>query len=70
MDTSTTPNAWRTVLYDQGRTLRWLAGKTGKSARTVYAYSRGDLTPPDRWLEDVSVLLGEPVAHVPRKAAA
>ena len=67
MDTQTSPIAWRTVLYGQGRTLRWLAGKTGKSARTVYAYSQGQLIPPDEWLSDVSDLLGVQVGHLPRK---
>ena len=63
MDTSTARNAWRTVLYEQGRTLRWLAVQTGKAPRTVYAYSRGDLIPPDEWLAAVSELLGVPVGH-------
>ena len=59
MDTSTTPTDWRTVLRGQGRTLRWLAIQTGKSPRTVYAYSRGDLVPPAEWIATVSRLLGE-----------
>jgi hypothetical protein len=52
---------WRTVLVSQGRTLRWLALATGKSPRTVYAYSRGELVPPPAWLERVGVVLGEGV---------
>lgn len=63
MDTSTAPFDWRTVLRAQGRTLRWLALQTGKSPRTVYAYSRGDLLPPQDWLAIVSSLLGEPVTR-------
>jgi predicted transcriptional regulator len=62
MDTSTSHNDWRTVLREQGRTFRWLADQTGKSRRTVYAYSRGDLVPPAEWITDVSRLLGREVA--------
>lgn len=62
MDTSTAHNAWRTVLREQGRTLRWLAAQTGKSPRTVYAYSRGDLVPPAEWIAAASVALGREVA--------
>jgi len=64
MATSTAPTAWRTVLFEQRRTLRWLAIQTGKAPRTVYAYSRGDLTPPDEWLASVAALLGQDVGHV------
>lgn len=62
MDTPTEHNDWRTVLTAQGRSLRWLADQTGKSRRTVYAYSRGDLTPPADWLRRVAQLLGEDLA--------
>ena len=62
MDTSTERPDWRTVLRGQGRTLAWLADQTGKSRRTVYAYSRGDLVPPAEWLERVARLLGEDLA--------
>jgi len=58
MNTSTTLPAWRTALSEQGRTLRWLARQTGKSPRTVYAYSRGDLIPPAEWLAEASRVLG------------
>lgn len=58
MDKPTAPTDWRTTLIDQGRTLRWLALATGKSPRTVYAYSRGDLVPPAEWLATVSAALG------------
>lgn len=70
MDISTHPLDWRTVLDAQGRTLRWLADQTGKSPRTIYAYSRGDLVPPDAWLGQVRDLLGEPVTHVPIRTRA
>lgn len=49
---------WRTVLVEQGRTLRWLALATGKSPRTVYAYSQGTRVIPPTWLDDVSRALG------------
>lgn len=58
MDTSTALPAWRTALNEQRRTLRWLAEQTGKSRRTVYAYSRGDLVPPAEWLASVARVLG------------
>jgi hypothetical protein len=62
MDTPTERNAWRTVLTEQGRTLRWLALQTGKAPRTIYAYSRGDLTPTAEWLAAASRVLGRDVA--------
>ncbi len=62
MDTPTARNDWRTVLREQGRTLRWLALNTGKAPRTVYAYSRGDLVPPPEWIAAASRVLGEEVA--------
>jgi predicted transcriptional regulator len=62
MDTPTERPDWRTLLREQGRTMRWLADNTGKSRRTVYAYSRGDLVPPAPWIVDVSRLLGREVA--------
>jgi len=63
MDNPTAPTAWRTALREQGRTLRWLALKTGKSPRTVYAYSRGDLVPLPEWLAAASVALGVDVTR-------
>ena len=62
MDTPTARNDWRTVLREQGRTMRWLADQTGKSPRTVYAYSRGDLVPTREWIADASRVLGQEVA--------
>jgi predicted transcriptional regulator len=63
MDTPTTRSAWRTVLIEQGRTLAWLADRTGKSRRTVYAYSRGELVPTPAWLTAASVVLGVDVTE-------
>lgn len=52
---------WRTVLREQGRTVGWLADRTGRNRRTVYAYSQGRLASPSDWLDEVEVLLDEPV---------
>lgn len=62
MATPTAPNAWRAVLREQGRTLRWLAIQTGKAPRTVYAYSQGQLVPTREWLEKAAQVLGQDVA--------
>ena len=61
MDTPTIPTDWRTVLREQGRTIRWLALQTGRPPRTVYAYSQGRLQAPDDWLTAASEALGVPV---------
>lgn len=61
MDTPTERTDWLTVLREQGRTIGWLADKTGKPRRTVYAYSRGDIDPPQEWIADVAEVLGQPV---------
>lgn len=58
MDKPTAPNAWRTVLREQGRTIRWLALATGRPVRTIYAYSRGDIRPTEEWLAKASAVLG------------
>ncbi len=62
MDTPTAPFDWRTELTEQRRTLRWLADETGKSRRTVYAYSRGDLVPPAEWVAAAARVLGKDMA--------
>ena len=38
--------------------MRWLAIQTGKSPRTVYAYSRGQLVPTEEWIAHASRVLG------------
>lgn len=55
--------SWREILRDQGRSLRWLAGRTGIRERTVYAYSIGQTTPPAEWLAKASEALGVEVGH-------
>lgn len=62
MDTPTERTDWRTVLREQGRTIRWLAIQTGRPPRTIYAYSRGDLRPTAEWLAAASRVLGQDVA--------
>ena len=54
---------WRTALADQRRTIAWLAVETGKSPRTLYAYSRGVLRPTDDWLRAASQVLGVEVTR-------
>ena len=49
---------WREVLKDQGRTMTWLASRTGKAHATVQAYAYGKLKAPEPWLAKVSELLG------------
>lgn len=58
MNTSTNDTQWRTVLKAQGRTIAWLADQTARPRRTVYAYSRKDLTPTPEWLRAASRVLG------------
>lgn len=58
METSTADTAWRTVLKAQGRTIAWLADQTQRPRRTIYAYSRGELTPTHEWLTAASRVLG------------
>lgn len=54
------PN-WRQILDEQGRTLTWLAKKTGTPRPTVYSYSQRVYRPSEDWLERVAVVLGVPV---------
>lgn len=63
MDNPTAPTDWRTVLREQGRTLRWLALATGRPPRTVYAYSQRQLRPTPEWLAKVADALGVPVTE-------
>ena len=62
MDTPTERKHWRTVLNEQGRTLRWLAIQTGRPPRSIYAYSRGQMRPTQEWLAAASRVLGQDVA--------
>lgn len=50
---------WWIALQEQRRSLAWLADETGKSRRTVYAYSSGSLEPPAEWVADALRALGQ-----------
>ena len=43
---------WLAELQLQERTIPWLARKTGKSQRSVYAYKYGEARPSLEWLRD------------------
>lgn len=58
MDTSPKPNDWRTVLREQGRTIAWLADRTGRPRRSIYGYSKGEARPTAEWLRKASEVLG------------
>lgn len=63
MDKPTSPNEWRAVLREQGRSLRWLARQTGTPERTVYAYSRGARPASERFLARAGEALGVEVTR-------
>lgn len=60
MSTEDSPNPhWRMVLKEQGRSIGWLADRTGRKRRTVYSYSTGQVPhPPAEWLAKASEVLG------------
>lgn len=43
---------WQADLELQERSIPWLARKTGKSQRSVYAYRYGQARPTSDWLRD------------------
>jgi hypothetical protein len=43
---------WMAALKADERSIPWLARKTGKSQRSIYAYSYGQATPSLAWLRD------------------
>ena len=49
---------WREVLRQQGRSIAWLADRTGVARATVYSYSMGRRKPNEAWLNRVAVELG------------
>ena len=61
---------WREALDAQGRSLAWLADRTGVSRRTVYAYSRGVRRPKNAWLERTAEALGVTLAELTGDEAA
>lgn len=52
---------WRSILREQGRSLTWLAVRTGISSNTIYAYSIGRRRTPDAWLVKAAAALDVPV---------
>jgi hypothetical protein len=62
MDKLTAPKQWKTALFMQGRSLKWLAAATGYKARTVYAYSSGQHPATAEFLAKVAEVLGEEVS--------
>ena len=55
---TTDQREWRSALREQGRSLAWLADRTGISRASVYAYSCGARRPSAAWLAKVAALLG------------
>lgn len=62
MNATTRLDAWRAVLKGQGRTIAWLAERTGTPRWTVYAYSRGNRRPSDDWLRKAADVMGVPAS--------
>ena len=54
MNTTPTRETWREEVRKRGLTLKGLAAMTGKSFRTVSAYSEGTRRPSDEWVEKVA----------------
>jgi hypothetical protein len=50
---------WRAELREQGRTIPWLAAKTGRPQNSVYTYAYGTNKPTLEWLRDVARVLGK-----------
>lgn len=61
-DTQATTPRWRQVLDEQGRSLAWLAERTGLAPQTVYAISSGVRRPTDAWLDKAAAALGVPAS--------
>lgn len=60
---------WRQVLDEQGRTIAWLAERTGLAPQTVYAISAGTRRATPDWLDKVAAALGVPAAFLREDAA-
>lgn len=54
-------DTWRIVLREQGRSINWLAARTGVSRFTLHSYSVGRRRTPDAWLVKAAEALGVPV---------
>ena len=56
-----TRDTWRSIVREQGRSLAWLASRTGTPNPTVYSYSSGRRNPSDDWLKRAAYVLGVPL---------
>lgn len=59
-DMNTTPltrETWREEVRRRGLTLKGIAAATGKSFRTVSAYSEGTRRPSDEWIAKVDAIV-------------
>ena len=65
MNTTPTRETWREEVRARGLTLKGLAKLTGKSFRSVSAYSEGTRRPSDEWIARV----GEVIAAMDGVAA-
>lgn len=54
---------WLADLRADERSVLWLARHTGKSSTQVYAYSRGEITPPLDWLDRAWAVIHEGERH-------
>lgn len=57
MNTTPTRETWREEVRKRGLTLKGLAQLTGKSFRTVSAYSEATRRPSDEWISKVAAVL-------------
>lgn len=57
MNTTPTRETWREEVRKRGLTLKGLASLTGKSFRTVSAYSEGTRRPSDEWIAKVAEVI-------------
>lgn len=48
---------WRADLKADERSIPWLARKTGKPTRTIYAYAYGEIRAPLAWLREAYKVL-------------
>jgi transcriptional regulator with XRE-family HTH domain len=57
MNTTPTRDTWRAMVRERGLTLKGVAKLTGKSFRSVSAYSEGTRRPSDEWIAKVGAVL-------------
>jgi hypothetical protein len=53
---------WQAALYQDDRSIPWLARQTRRHQNTVYTYSWGKRTPPIEWLRKVARILRKEAA--------